>query len=88
MGKSIMKKILLLSYFLCLLVDANYLDNKSCKECHESIYYEYENSMHARSSLFKDAFHRKMKELNFPSTYKCARCHTPGSKNPSIHLQT
>jgi nitrate/TMAO reductase-like tetraheme cytochrome c subunit len=60
---------------------AEYLDNKSCKECHENIYYEYENSMHARSSLFKDEFHKKMKELNFPSTYKCARCHTPGASN-------
>jgi hypothetical protein len=60
---------------------AEYLDSKSCAECHDSIHSEHITSMHANSSLFKDDFHKKMKMLNYPDTYKCAVCHIPGAKD-------
>lgn len=70
-------------FFTLLLVSINakYMDSKSCKECHDTIYDEHIGSMHAKSSLFKDEFHRKIKELNFPNSYKCAICHTPGAED-------
>ena len=76
-------RIITLFVFLFISLNAKYLDSKSCQECHENIYYEHTISMHSQSSLFKDDFHRKMKELNYPDTYDCARCHTPGAKNLS-----
>jgi len=74
-------KIISLLLLLLISLNAKYMDSKSCKECHDNIYYEHTSSMHSNSSLFKDEFHRKMKELNYPTTYDCARCHTPGAKN-------
>jgi len=68
--------------FICLslvYINGKYLDSKSCAECHDTIYAEHMNSMHSHSSLFKDEFHRKMKELNFPNSYRCAVCHIPGA---------
>jgi nitrate reductase cytochrome c-type subunit len=64
---------------LISFIHAKYLDSKSCKECHDVIYDEHISSMHAKSSLFKDQFHKKMKEINFPNKYKCAVCHIPGA---------
>ena len=74
-------RIISLIVLLIISLNAKYLDSKSCAECHETIYAEHMESMHAKSSLFKDEFHRKMKELNFPDTYKCAICHTPAAKD-------
>ena len=74
-------KIISLIILFTIFSNAKYLDSKSCKECHETIYYEHMTSMHAKSSLFKDEFHRKMKELNFPNKYKCSVCHTPAANN-------
>ena len=76
-----MRIISLLFILTISILNAKYLDSKSCKECHEDIYYEHTTSMHAKSSLFKDEFHRKMKELNFPNTYSCAECHIPAAKD-------
>ena len=78
-------KKILISTLYCLLfslpLSGKYMDSKSCAECHDMIYDEHMTSMHAKSSLFKDEFHRKMKEINYPDTYKCAECHTPGAKD-------
>ncbi len=76
-----MKIISLLFILTISILNAKYLDSKSCAECHDTIYAEHMQSMHAKSSLFKDEFHRKMKELNYPDTYECAACHTPGAKD-------
>jgi len=73
-------KIIILLTSLLVSMYGKYLDSKSCAECHEMIHYEHTLSMHASSSLFKDEFHRKMKELNFPKTYKCAICHIPAAQ--------
>ena len=68
-------------YSLFTLATAKYLDSKSCNECHDMIYEEHIESMHAKSSLFKDEFHKKIKEINFPNRYKCAICHIPAAKD-------
>ena len=72
-------KTVFLSILLLVSINAEYLDSKSCKECHDTIYDEHILTMHAKSSLFKDEFHKKMKELNYPNKYKCSVCHIPGA---------
>jgi nitrate reductase cytochrome c-type subunit len=72
-------KIILFLALLLVSIDAKYMDSKSCAECHDVIHSEHASSMHASSSIFKDEFHRKIKEINFPNTYNCAICHTPGA---------
>ncbi|MEA1913814.1 MAG: multiheme c-type cytochrome [Campylobacterota bacterium] len=77
-------KVINLIVFLFILnigLNAKYLDTKSCAECHESIHYEHVNSMHHKSSLFKDEFHKKIKDITTPDKYDCALCHTPGANN-------
>lgn len=70
-----------LSFTLSNSVTAKYLDSKSCKECHEDIYYEHKDSMHHKSSLFKDEIHKKIKEMTTPDKYSCALCHMPAATN-------
>jgi hypothetical protein len=62
-------------------IEAKYLDTKSCAECHEMIHYEHMTSMHSKSSLFKDEFHGKIKNITTPEKYSCALCHTPAATN-------
>jgi hypothetical protein len=58
----------------------DYLDNHSCKECHEAIYDEFQQSAHAQS-YFSDELHRKIAEKADPEHYDCAPCHMPAAKN-------
>ncbi len=74
-------RIITLIILLFISLNAKYLDTKSCKECHEMIHYEHTNSMHHKSSLFKDEFHRKIKEITTPDKYSCALCHIPAATN-------
>jgi len=56
-----------------------------CKGCHQTIYDEWEGSMHARSSKFSDpvhdalheAFAGAMEDKGKWANYHCANCHTP-----------
>jgi len=79
--KKILLFIVIISFSFYNLLNAKYLDTKSCAECHEMIHYEHTNSMHHKSSLFKDEFHRKIKELTTPDKYSCALCHIPAASN-------
>jgi len=56
----------------------DYLDNHSCKECHEAIYNEFEHSAHARS-YFTDTLHRTIAQKAEPDRYECAPCHMPAA---------
>ncbi|MEA2019133.1 MAG: multiheme c-type cytochrome [Campylobacterota bacterium] len=82
-SKNLIHKIIIFTTLLLVstLMQAKYLDTKSCAECHDMIHYEHKNSMHHKSSLFSDEFHRKIKNLTTPEKYDCAICHTPGAKN-------
>ena len=76
-----------MKYFIALMLlfsatlNAKYLDSKSCQECHEDIHYEHMKSMHAKSSLFHDEVHRKVKNAVDKDKYSCALCHMPATKN-------
>jgi hypothetical protein len=73
----------LLTLIICLyspLFAQKYLDNHSCKECHEKIYEEFQSSMHAKG-YFTDTLHRKIADKVSTKTYDCARCHMPMADN-------
>jgi DNA-directed RNA polymerase subunit RPC12/RpoP len=56
------------------------LENTTCKTCHPVIYQEYQNSIHSKSSIFKDAIHKAVWDKHpakQKGNYKCAKCHTP-----------
>ena len=78
-----MKRSLLL-FLLFFAVDSlysgDYLDNHSCKECHEAIYNEFQHSSHARS-YFTDELHRRVAQKAEPHSYSCAPCHMPAASN-------
>ncbi len=68
----------LLCFFSFL--NAQYMDNYSCKECHEEIYEEYQGSGHAKS-YFTNELHKKVADKVSRSEYSCATCHMPASDN-------
>lgn len=71
-----------LFYFLIFsLLGGQYLDSKSCSECHQDIYNEHSKSMHHNSSIFKDMFHKAIVEKASPNKYDCAFCHSPAANN-------
>jgi len=59
------------------------LENTTCQRCHPVIYAEYQNSMHAKASIFKDPVHKAVWDKHpakAKGKYKCAKCHTPSDK--------
>jgi len=66
--------------FLSILSFAASLENTTCKKCHPVIFQEYQNSMHAKASVFKDPVHKAVWDMHpakQKNNYKCAKCHTP-----------
>ncbi len=56
------------------------LENTTCKSCHPVIYAEYQNSIHSKSSIYKDVVHKAVWDKHpakAKGNYKCAKCHTP-----------
>ncbi len=56
------------------------MDNKSCEECHDKIYEEYQTSAHARG-YFNDGLHRAIADKVSMKKYDCASCHMPMANN-------
>jgi len=73
-------KLMFLIVLLLSTISAKYLDNHSCKECHEKIYEEYESSYHAKT-YFNDELHRKIADKVSTKKYDCAVCHMPMANN-------
>ncbi len=77
-----MKKwILLLGATLAF---AKFAPNSDCQKCHPKIFEEYQTSMHANATIFKDPIHKAVwlkNPLSKKGAYKCARCHTPAADN-------
>jgi len=73
-------RVLILIFFLSVSIYSKYLDNQSCKECHEKIYDEYQSSMHSKS-YFTDELHRKVANAADSKKYECAVCHMPMANN-------
>ena len=72
-------KIVLLTLLVSSL-SANYLSNKSCKECHKAIYEEYQLSYHSKT-YFNDELHRKVADKVSNQKYDCGVCHMPSATN-------
>ena len=74
--------LLLFLFFPLFLFSAKveYLDNHSCKECHEKIYEEYQGSMHSKG-YFNDELHRRIADKVSDKEYSCATCHMPMADN-------
>ena len=56
------------------------LENTTCKSCHPIIFAEYQNSIHSKSSVYKDVVHKAVWDKHpakEKGDYKCAKCHTP-----------
>jgi DNA-directed RNA polymerase subunit RPC12/RpoP len=74
-------KLLITLLLVLVATQANTtLENTTCKKCHPIIFAEYQNSMHNKASIFKDAVHKAVwdKHPAKPkNNYKCAKCHTP-----------
>ena len=75
-----MKKIIFVLLLLSVSLFAKYMDNHSCKECHEKIYEEFQSSYHSKS-YFNDALHRKIADAADSKKYACAPCHMPAADN-------
>ena len=72
--------------FLSLMTTQTYaaLENTTCQKCHPVIYQEYQNSMHSRSSIYKDVIHKAVWDKHpakAKGDYSCAKCHTPSDHN-------
>ncbi len=65
---------------LASLLSAEYLSNRSCRECHERIYDEYESSYHSKT-YFNDELHRKVADEASGEKYDCGACHMPSATN-------
>ena len=75
-----MKSPVLFLLFLFSAVQAKYMDNHSCSECHAAIYEEYQHSAHAWG-YFNDTLHRKIADKISSTKYDCATCHMPMADN-------
>jgi len=56
------------------------LENTTCKKCHPIIFSEYQSSIHAKASIYKDTVHKAVwgkHPAKAKNNYKCAKCHTP-----------
>ena len=56
------------------------LEDAACKKCHPVIFQEYQDSMHAKASIYKDPIHKAVWDKHpakQKGNYKCAKCHTP-----------
>jgi len=78
-----MKKYFTLLFLGLSILSFATLDNTTCKKCHPIISTEYQKSMHAKASVFKDPVHKAVWDKHPAKTkgnYKCAKCHTPSDK--------
>ncbi|MCW5209989.1 hypothetical protein VU10_07450, partial [Desulfobulbus sp. US1] len=63
--------------------------SKECAPCHPTIYREWQESFHAKSSTLKDpahgavhqAFLKAMEKKGKKGNYHCANCHAPMTNN-------
>ncbi|MDD2652956.1 MAG: multiheme c-type cytochrome [Sulfurimonas sp.] len=78
-----MKKMLFLAAVLSSLLFAQ-SETETCKKCHPQIVDEFEGSMHASSTYYKDPIHKgawDLHPLKEKGDYNCKECHAPLAKN-------
>ncbi|MCK4441990.1 MAG: hypothetical protein KAU90_08275 [Sulfurovaceae bacterium] len=73
---------LLLPFIILLSLQLSATDVHICQTCHPTIYNEFQESFHKKSSFKKDKVHNAVwqKHPNHAKgNYKCAKCHTPNN---------
>ena len=58
-------------------------NTSTCKKCHPTIYNEFQESFHKKSSIHEDKIHNAVwnkHPAKVKGEYKCAKCHTPNNK--------
>jgi hypothetical protein len=68
-------------FFVTALFGAN---SKLCKTCHPTIYNEFKDSMHYKSTLKRDSIHKALWDKTpqkKENSYLCAKCHNPKIDN-------
>lgn len=74
-------KIILSIIFIILNIQASeFVPSNTCKGCHPTIYSEFYDSSHRKSSIFENKVHKAMWDLHpdkQKESYTCAECHTP-----------
>jgi hypothetical protein len=74
-------RILILSFFIFLNLQASdFVPSNTCKACHPTIYSEFYDSSHRKSSIHEDPIHKAVWDLHpnkQKEAYTCAKCHTP-----------
>lgn len=76
-----MNKLFVLVILLSLNIFASeFVQNKTCKGCHETIYNEFYESSHRQSSIFENPIHKAVWDKHPDKQneqYTCAQCHSP-----------
>ena len=76
-----MKQIILLLTFIgSMYCNTQYETSKTCKGCHPTIYGEFYESAHRKSSIYEDAIHKAIWDKHpdkAKNKYTCNECHTP-----------
>jgi len=75
--------ILLLTTF-SVYINASTVDTVTCKRCHPIISSEFDKSIHSSTSIYDDKIHKAVWDKHpdkASGKYKCAKCHTPQSKD-------
>ncbi len=74
-------KIILMAICIFLNIQAQELvSSNTCKGCHPTIYSEFYDSSHRKSSIFENKVHKGMWDLHpdkEKESYTCAKCHSP-----------
>ncbi len=81
-----MRSTLLLLSLLSIQLTANQLN--TCKGCHPTIYNEFQQSFHKKSTVKEDKVHKAIWDKHpakAKNNYKCAKCHAPGEKKAQTH---
>lgn len=57
-----------------------FVENKTCKGCHETIYNEFYDSSHRKASIYENPIHKAVWDKHpdkQKEQYTCAKCHSP-----------
>ncbi len=75
--------MLIFIFISSLYSTTEYETNNTCKGCHPTIYNEFYNSAHRKSSIFTDEIHKAIWDKHpnkAKNKYTCNECHTPTDK--------
>jgi hypothetical protein len=71
---------LILTLIVLLSIQLTASDLSTCKSCHPTIYNEFQQSFHKKSTIQEDKVHKAIWDKHpakAKGNYKCAKCHSP-----------